>query len=68
MRPTLLRILAVAFIAIVTGAGPQSKAMIPPLATAATTAAEVQPRGPPCPTTRVGCEVSTGRAAAGTAA
>ena len=42
--------------------------MIPPLATAATTAAEVQLAAVPLPTTRVGWDVSTARASAGTAA
>ncbi|GIG88413.1 hypothetical protein Pen02_33490 [Plantactinospora endophytica] len=42
--------------------------MIPPLATAATTAAEVQLAGVPLPTTRVGLAVSTARASAGTLA
>ena len=40
--------------------------MIPPAATAATTAAEVQLAGVPFPITLAGCEVSTARAAAGT--
>ncbi|GHJ50774.1 hypothetical protein Nm8I071_00810 [Nonomuraea sp. TT08I-71] len=59
---------AVAFIRMVTGAGPQSKVMIPPAATAFTTASEVQLAGVPVPTVRVGREVSTARASAGTAA
>ena len=42
--------------------------MTPPAATAATTAAEVQLAAVPWPTTRSGCELSTARAAAGTAA
>ncbi|WP_329172461.1 hypothetical protein [Streptomyces sp. NBC_01477] len=42
--------------------------MTPPLATAATTAAEVQLAGVPLPTVLVGFEVSAARAAAGTAA
>ncbi|GIH97014.1 hypothetical protein Psi01_76440 [Planobispora siamensis] len=42
--------------------------MTPPAATARTTAREVQLAGVPSPTTRVGREVSTGRASAGTAA
>ncbi|MGO9904972.1 MAG: hypothetical protein ACLPY3_04520 [Solirubrobacteraceae bacterium] len=58
--------LAVAFIRIVTGRGPHEKRMIPPARTAATTAAEVQLAGVPCPTTRFGCAVSTGAPAAGT--
>jgi hypothetical protein len=53
---------------IVTGAGPQSKVMMPPAATALTTAAEVQLAAVPVPTVRVGWLVSTARAAAGTAA
>src|SRR5690242_15148242 len=63
-----LRIFAVAVNTIVTGAGPQSNVMIPPAATAATTAAEVQPAGVPEPTTRVGWDVSAARASAGTVA
>jgi hypothetical protein len=51
-----------------TGLGPQSKVMIPPRATAATTAAEVQLAGLPSPMTRVGCELSTAWAADGIAA
>ena len=42
--------------------------MIPPLATARTTARDVQLRGVPVPTQRSGCEVSTARAFRGTAA
>ncbi|GAA1760165.1 hypothetical protein GCM10009681_34200 [Luedemannella helvata] len=53
---------------MVTGAGPQSKVMIPPAATAATTALDVQPAGVPLPITLVGLLVSTGFAAAGTLA
>jgi hypothetical protein len=53
---------------IVTGAGPQSKVITPPAATAATTAAEVQLAGVPLPITRSGSLVSTARASAGTAA
>jgi hypothetical protein len=51
---------------MVTGAGPQSKVITPPAATAATTAADVQPAGVPLPTTRSGLRVSTARASAGT--
>lgn len=40
--------LAVVFIMIVTAFGPQLKLMTPPLATARTTAAEVQLAGRPC--------------------
>jgi hypothetical protein len=53
---------------ITTGSGPHANVMTPPLATAATTAAEVQLSAVPLPTTVVGCEVSTACAAAGTAA
>ncbi len=53
---------------MVTGCGPQLKVMMPPLATAATTADEVQLAAVPLPITRAGFEVSTARAAAGTAA
>jgi hypothetical protein len=53
---------------MVTGAGPQSKVISPPAATAATTAADVQLAGVPLPTTRSGLRVSTARASAGTAA
>src|SRR5690348_11905998 len=63
---TVLRTFAVAVIVIVTGSGPQSKVMMPPAATALTTAAEVQLAGVPFPTVRVGLLVSTARAADGT--
>jgi hypothetical protein len=53
---------------IVTGAGPQENVMMPPAATAATNAADVQLAGVPSPTTCVGCDVSTGRPAEGTEA
>jgi hypothetical protein len=52
--------LAVAVIVVVTGSGPQSNVMIPPAATAATTASDVQLAGVPEPTTRSGRDVSTG--------
>src|SRR5689334_20154897 len=55
----VLRTLAVACIMIVTGLAPQSKVI---------TAADVQPAAVPLPITWSGCEVSTGRAAAGTSA
>jgi len=64
----VLTTLAVASSVIVTGAAPQANVTIPPAATAATTAADVQLAGLPVPTTRVGCEVSTARASAGTLA
>ena len=47
------------------GRGPQLKVMIPPWATALTTACEVQLPGVPVPTTRSGSEVSTRPAEAG---
>jgi hypothetical protein len=58
--------LAVAPILIVTGLGPHENRMIPPARTAATTAAELQLAAVPCPTTCVGCDVSTGPASTGT--
>src|SRR5262245_20108999 len=60
--------LAVAAIVIVTGSVPQLNVTMPPLATALTTAADEQPAGVPVPMTRVGCDVSTAFAAAGTVA
>jgi hypothetical protein len=51
---------------IITGAAPQLNVIIPPAATAAMTAADVQLAGDPAPMTRSGCEVSTGRPATGT--
>ena len=47
----VFRTLAVAVIVIVTGAVPQLKVMMPPWATALTTAAEVQLAGVPLPMT-----------------
>ncbi len=61
----LLKTRAVAFIRMVTGFGPHLKVMIPPRATAFTTACEVQLAADPFPTTRFGWEVSTARAAGG---
>src|SRR4029077_8893238 len=61
----VLRTLAVACIMIVTGVAPQSKVITPPLATAATTAPDVQLAAVPLPITWSGWEVFTGRAAAG---
>src|SRR3954463_13732583 len=66
--PWSLRTLAVVVIVMVTGDGPQWNVMMPPAATAATTAADVQLAAVPVPITRVGCDVSTARAAAGTVA
>jgi hypothetical protein len=57
---------AVAVITIVTGLRPQSNVMIPPSATARTTAAEVQLAGVPSPMTWPGCLVLTARPAGGT--
>src|SRR5690349_7120823 len=64
----VFRTLAVFLIVIVTGAGPQSKTMTPPRATAFTTAADVQLAGVPLPTVRSALLVSTARASAGIAA
>ena len=61
----VLRTLAVACIMIVTGLAPQSKVITPPLATAATTAPDVQLAAVPLPITWSGWAVFTGRAAAG---
>ena len=47
----VLTTLAVLFIAIVTGCGPQSKETTPPFATARTTARDVHEPGVPVPTT-----------------
>src|ERR1700689_1507780 len=58
--------LAVAVIVIVTGLGPQSNVMMPPAATALTTAADVQPAGGPSPITGSGGLVLPARPAAGT--
>jgi len=60
--------LAVAVIVMVTGFGPQLKVMMPPAATAWTTASGVQLAGVPSPITWVGCEASTAWAASGTGA
>jgi hypothetical protein len=50
---------------IVTGFGPQLKVITPPLATALTTAADVQLPGVPVPILLVGLEVFAARAPAG---
>jgi hypothetical protein len=65
LRPVRLRIFAVAFMVIVIGSGPQLNVMMPPAATADTTASEVQLAALPLPTVRVGFDVSTARASAG---
>ena len=62
----LLKIFAVSSRVMTIGLGPQSNVMTPPLATAATTAADVQLAGVPSPTTVVGWEVSSAWAAVGT--
>ena len=61
----VLTTFAVSVITMVTGSGPQLNVMIPPSATASTTACDVQLAGVPVPITRSGCEVSTGRASSG---
>ena len=66
--PWSLRTFAVAAIVMVTGAGPHENVMTPPAATAATTAADVHEAGVPSPMTRVGCDVSSAIASAGTLA
>src|ERR1700733_10613999 len=53
-RWRVLTTLAVAVITIVTGSGPQLNVMIPPAATARTTAPDVQLEGLPFPITWVG--------------
>src|ERR1039458_8872553 len=65
-RRRVLITLAVVVITIVTGLGPQLKAMMPPAATSRTTAAGVQLAGVPLPITWLGCLASTARPAAGT--
>jgi hypothetical protein len=57
---------AVAVIVMVTGFGPQLNVITPPLATALTTAAEVQLAGVPLPMTWFGWLVFTARPAGGT--
>jgi hypothetical protein len=59
---------AVAVIVIVTGLGPQLKVMMPPRATAWTTAAELQLAAVPVPMTWSGRAVLTARPARGTQA
>src|SRR5215471_7301732 len=65
-RCLVLGTLAVAVITIVTGLLPQSNLMIPPAATALTTAADVQLAGVPWPITWSGRLVFTARPADGT--
>src|SRR3954453_11676529 len=65
-RRLVLTTLAVSFITILTLPGPQRKRMTPPLATARTTARDVQLRAVPWPTQRSGCAVLTARASGGT--
>ena len=57
---------AVAVIVMIAGLGPQLKVMTPPLATALTTAAEVQLAGVPVPMTWFGSLVTTASPAGGT--
>ncbi|CAM3168638.1 hypothetical protein COSO111634_04580 [Corallococcus soli] len=64
--PLSLKTFAVLSSVRVTGSGPQSKVMTPPLATASTKAAPVQLAGVPVPTTVVGLETSARPASAGT--
>jgi hypothetical protein len=61
-----LTTLAVCLISMRTGFGPQRNLMMPPFATARTTARDVQLRGVPVPTHRSGFDVSTARASRGT--
>ena len=65
-RRLVFTTLAVRRSSIRTGSGPQRNLMIPPFATARTTARDVQLRGVPLPTQRSGWEVSTARACRGT--
>src|SRR3954447_17816592 len=62
-----LKTLAVAFIVMVTGLGPHLKTILPPAATAATTAAQVQLAGVPSPITWSGLATDSACAAEGTA-
>jgi hypothetical protein len=56
----VLRTLAVAVIVMVTGLGPQENVIMPPAATAATTACDVQLAAVPFPMTRVGVAALAG--------
>ncbi|MEO3810273.1 hypothetical protein ABGB17_14830 [Sphaerisporangium sp. B11E5] len=67
-RLLVFRTFAVAFITIVTAVAPQANRITPPLATAATTAADVQLAGVPFPTTRSARDVSTALPSTGTTA
>jgi hypothetical protein len=64
----MFRTFAVAFITIVTAFAPQANRISPPLATAATTAADVQLAAVPFPTTRSARAVLTARPSTGTTA
>src|SRR5262245_7199669 len=66
--PLSLNTFAVDVITIVTGSGPQSNVMIPPLATAATKASPVHPAGEPDPITVVGDDTSSAWPAGATVA
>src|SRR5512140_331108 len=63
--PLSLNTFAVWVSTIVAGSAPQSKVMMPPLATAATNASPVQLAGVPVPMTVVGFETSSGPASGG---
>src|SRR4051812_6289390 len=65
-RLLVLTTLAVCRITIRTGRDPHRNLITPPLATARTTARDVQLARVPVPTHRSGCEVSTGLASGGT--
>src|SRR3954451_7446396 len=67
-RELALRTFAVAVSRMVTGSGPHENVITPPAATARTTAADVRLAAVPCPTTRVGWDVSTARPSGGTGA
>ena len=63
-RALVLRTFAVAVIVMVTGPGPQEKVIMPPAATAATTACDVQLAAVPSPMTRAGTEPPDGEVGA----
>ena len=64
--PVSLKIFAVSSNVIVNGSGPQSKVMMPPCATACTTASPLQLAGEPSPMTLVGLDTSASPASDGT--
>jgi hypothetical protein len=63
-----LNTLAVFVTVIVTGSGPQSNVMTPPVATASTNRSPVQLSCVPVPTTVVGLDTSSARPSGGTVA